>query len=123
MMHDGVRIPDIRCDHDPVTGRMPWSKTDPLKERVKFALEWEKRWDAGEGRVNVSELSRVFGVSRQAGARWVKRYRNANHETHALEEGSHRPHHCPHEVPDEVQDVIVVMRKRHPTWGPRKLRA
>ena len=102
---------------------MPWSKTNPLKERIKFALEWERRWDANEGHVNVSELSREFGISRQAGARWVERYRNANHETHALEEGSHRPHHCPHEVPDEVHDVIVVMRKRHPTWGPRKLRA
>src|SRR5438067_1255437 len=44
---------------------MPWSKTDPLKERVKFALEWEKRWDANEGRVNVSELSREFGISRR----------------------------------------------------------
>ena len=50
---------------------MPWSNTNALKERIKFALEWEARWDAGEGRVNVSELSREFGISRQAAARWT----------------------------------------------------
>jgi hypothetical protein len=55
-----------------------------LKERVKFALEWEKRWEANERRVNVSELSREFGISRQPGA-VVQRYRSAGHETRALE--------------------------------------
>ena len=102
---------------------MPWSRTDPTKERVKFALEWERRWDAGEGRVNVSELWREFGVSRQAAYRWLRRYRDAGHDVSALVERSHRPHHCPHEIPPEVQDVIVAARKYRPTWGPRKLRA
>lgn len=46
---------------------MPWSRTNPSKERVKFALEWEKRWDAGEGRMNLAELCREFGVSRETG--------------------------------------------------------
>jgi transposase InsO family protein len=35
---------------------MPWSRTNPLEERVKFVLEWEKRWSAGEGRMSLSEL-------------------------------------------------------------------
>jgi hypothetical protein len=26
---------------------MPWNHTDPAKERVKFALDWERRWGAG----------------------------------------------------------------------------
>jgi transposase InsO family protein len=102
---------------------MPWSNTNALKERIKFALEWEARWDAGEGRVNVSELSREFGISRQAAARWIARFEAAGRDVHALEEGSHRPRHCPHEVPEAMQDAIVVTRKKHPTWGPRKLRA
>ena len=38
-----------------------------MKERVKFVLEWEKRWDAGEGRINFAELCREFGISRQVG--------------------------------------------------------
>lgn len=102
---------------------MPWSTTNPLKERIKFALEWEARWDAGEGRVNVSQLCREFGISREAGYRWIDRYRKAGRDVAALEERSHRPHHSPHQIPPELEDVIVAARKYRPTWGPRKLRA
>ena len=42
---------------------MPWSETNVSKERVRFVLEWERRWQRGEGDVNVSELCREFGVS------------------------------------------------------------
>lgn len=101
---------------------MPWSLTNPTKERVKFALEWEKRWNAGEGRMNLSELCREFGISRQAGYRWLQRYRKAGHDVHALDERSHRPLTCPHQIPEEIADLIVEMRKWRPTWGPRKLR-
>ena len=34
---------------------MPWKETDVMKERVKFVLEWEKRWDEGEGQLNFAE--------------------------------------------------------------------
>jgi hypothetical protein len=44
---------------------MPWSTTDAAKERAKLILEWEKRWDAGEGVTNISELCREFGISRE----------------------------------------------------------
>jgi len=102
---------------------MPWSRTNPLKERVKFVLEWEKRWNAGEGRMNLSELCREFGISRETGYVWLRRYRQTNHDLRALEERSHRPLHIPNQVPQDMQDFIVAARKRRPTWGPRKLRA
>src|SRR5262249_15116295 len=47
-----------------LTGGMPWRKTDVVKERTKFILSWERRWEATEGRVNVVELCREFGISR-----------------------------------------------------------
>jgi hypothetical protein len=28
-----------------------------MKERVRFVVEWERRWLEGEGKVNMSELS------------------------------------------------------------------
>jgi len=102
---------------------MPWNRTNPTKERVKFALEWEKRWNEGEGRTNVSELCREFGISRETGHLWIRRYRQADHEVSALEERSHRPHTMPNQIPVEIQDLIVATRKYRPTWGPRKLRA
>lgn len=102
---------------------MPWSRTNPSKERVKFALEWEKRWDAGEGRMNLSELCREFGISRETGYVWLRRYRAAGHKVEALAERSHRPHTMPNQVPQDVVDLIVAARKYRPRWGPRKLRA
>src|SRR5689334_13282018 len=28
---------------------MPWKATDAMKERTKFVLEWERRWNEAEG--------------------------------------------------------------------------
>jgi hypothetical protein len=43
---------------------MPWLSTDAMKERTKFVLEWERlRADSPDGRVNISELTRKYGIS------------------------------------------------------------
>ena len=94
-----------------------------MKERVKFVLEWEKRWDAGEGKLNFAELCREFGISRQVGYEWVTRYQDARFNPSALKERSRRPHHSPAKVSDEVEELLVAARKARPTWGPKKLRA
>ena len=42
---------------------MPWKATDAMKERTKFVLEWERRWNEAEGGlVNMAEPCRMFGV-------------------------------------------------------------
>ena len=42
-------------------------------------LESERRWNEAEGGlVNMAELCRMFGVSRQTGYTWVERYREGN---------------------------------------------
>src|SRR5687768_16693592 len=69
---------------------MPWKETDSMKERVKFVLEWERRWEEGEGVFNFAELCREFGISRQTGYAWVKRFREANHDLGAVKERSRR---------------------------------
>jgi transposase InsO family protein len=102
---------------------MPWQETDAMKERVKFVLEWERRWEEGEGRLNFAALCREFGISRQVGYECVERYRAANDDLRSLEERSRRPLTSPTKIAEEVEDLIVAARKKHPTWGPRKLRA
>src|SRR5579862_2384901 len=102
---------------------MPWKATDAMKERVKFVLEWERRWNAGAGKMNFSELCREFGVSRAVGYVWLGRYRGADGDVTSVEERSRRPHTSPTKVSDDVEDFIVAARKLHPTWGPRKLRS
>jgi transposase InsO family protein len=102
---------------------MPWQETDVTKERVKFVLEWEHRWDEGEGRMNFAELCREFGISRQQGYMWRERYREAGHRVEAVAQRSSRPHTMPTKIAEEVADVVVAARKARPTWGPKKLRA
>ena len=83
-----------------------------------------ERWNATQGgRVDVVELCRIFGVSRQTGYKWLRRFRDAGHDIGSLADRSRRPHHSPTAVPEMVQDIVVDVRKAHPRWGPRKLRA
>jgi len=101
---------------------MPWKETDAMKERTKFVLEWERRWNEAEGGpINMAELCRMFGISRQTGYKWVARYRESNHDLHAVVEQSRRPKTSPNALSVELQDLIVEARKRWPRWGPRKL--
>jgi len=94
-----------------------------MNERCKFVLEWERRWEAAQGgRVNVSELCRQFGVSRQTGYQWLWRYRAQGHDLGAMEERSRRPLNHPRAVPAMMQDLVVEARKLQPNWGPRTLR-
>lgn len=93
-----------------------------MKERVKFVLEWERRWEEGLGRVNVAELCRIFGISRQTGYVWIRRYRDAGHDVKALQERSRRPRGNPRAVSEEIEDLVVAARKAHPRWGPVLLR-
>ncbi len=93
-----------------------------MKERMKFVLEWERRWNETEGRGNVAELCREFGVSRDTCHRWIRRFQNASHNVRAVEEKSRRPHKTPTKVEEQVEDFVVAARKADPTWGPKKLR-
>jgi sirohydrochlorin ferrochelatase len=49
----------------------------------------EERWHAGEGRVNLSELCRELGISRETAYVWLRRYRESGHDVQALVERSH----------------------------------
>jgi transposase InsO family protein len=100
---------------------MPWKETDVRKERTKFLLEWERE-NAEAGRANVARLCRAFGVSRDAGHRWIRRYQEAGKDLAAIEERSHRPFVSPTTVSESMQDAIIRLRKKRPHWGPRKLR-
>jgi transposase InsO family protein len=93
-----------------------------MKERTKFVLEWEQLWKENEGRVNMTELCRKYGISRPQGYLWVKRYRDGGWDIAVVVEKSRRPHRSPTQVSAETEARIVAERKRHPRWGPRKLR-
>lgn len=102
---------------------MPWAQTNAMNERSKFVLEWERRWNDGQGRVDIAELCRMYGVSRPTGYRWIGRYVQSGFDLAAMADRSSRPRCSPNAIDEEMEDMLVVARKRHPRWGPRKLRA
>jgi transposase InsO family protein len=94
---------------------MPWKESKALDERKRFIEEWKK------GEEDFAELCRRCGIARQTGYKWAKRYEEAGED--GLEEHSRAPHHCPHALSEGVAEAIVQLRREHPRWGPRKLRA
>jgi putative transposase len=102
---------------------MPWERTDALSERTKFIFEWERRnTEMQGGRVNLAELARMFGISRQTAYVWIARYVQAGSDIRALHDRSRRPHSNPRAVTVDVEELIVAARKQYPRWGPRLLR-
>ena len=86
-----------------------------MDERMQFIQAWLKRGTDFAG------LCRAFGISRKTGYKWTGRF------TALGEQGlSDRPpiaESHPHALPLEQVAWILAVRKRHPFFGPRKIRA
>ena len=85
-----------------------------MEQRYQAVLEVQ----AG---VPVGDVAKRFGVSRQAVHRWKNRYESGGLE--ALADRSKRPKSSPWQVPAEVEALVCEMRRAHPRWGPRRIRA
>ena len=94
---------------------MPWAETSAVQERIRFVKDYQS------GLYPMTELCARFGVSRQTGYKWLDRYLEQG--AAGLEERSRAPHHCPHRMSLAAARALVATRRRHPTWGPRKLLA
>ena len=68
---------------------------------------------------NISALCRDYGISRQTGHKWLRRFRAQGYD--ALSEQSRRPHTSPLSTAEEVIVRILELRDRHWSWGPDKI--
>jgi transposase InsO family protein len=94
---------------------MPWKETDVVDERMRFIYDYQS------GVWTMAELCRHYGIARKTGYSRLKRY---------LEEGSRglqdRPYGAkchPNRIAAAVEEQILQLRREHPSWGPKKLRA
>ena len=89
---------------------MPWK--DSMSEKLYFV-------EAMQHTTNFSELCRAYGISRETGYKWKRRYEEGGVE--ALEELSRRPHNSPGETSEVLQAVILEEKLRHRGWGSKKI--
>jgi len=66
-------------------------------------------------------LCQVFGISRQTGYKWVRRFERTKKWT-SLEECSRRPRMSPSATPMRLVKLILSQRRQFPTWGPVPIR-
>src|SRR3954464_6523167 len=67
----------------------------------------------------VTDVAARFGVARKTVHQWLARYEAGGLE--GLADRSHRPRSCPHQMDPGVEVELAVLRRRHPSWGPRRL--
>jgi transposase InsO family protein len=84
-------------------------------ERLRFVVL------ASAGERSIAQLCREFGISRQCGYTWLKRYRGGG-ASEVLVERSRRPVHSPARTDTETTAAITALRLRWPDWGASKLR-
>src|SRR5688500_7939280 len=95
-----------------------WKRADALSERVKFIRERERRWQASKGRIDLAELSRLYGVSRQTAHVWIKHYQDSRHGLRACRSALARPPVDARAVSLDMQDRLVAAQRQHPRWSP-----
>lgn len=91
---------------------MPWKAHRVMSLKLQFV----ERASAG---ASISQLCREYGISRQTGHKWLRRYKERGFD--GLEEESRRPKSAPLATAEEVVAAILAHREAHPRWGARKL--
>ncbi len=94
---------------------MPWQEVCPVDERVRFITEVNQTQDS------FAALCRRFGISRKTGYKWCDRYEEFGPS--GLEERRPIAQSCPHKTTDALVAALIELRKEHPNWGPKKLKA
>ncbi len=92
---------------------MPWSQTSPMDQRTQFIADYLR------DSLSVTELCLLYGVSRKTGYKWIDRYLRCGPA--GLEEHSRVPRNSPHQTPEDIVAAILEARRRHPSWGAKKL--
>jgi transposase len=84
-----------------------------MDQRTQFIADYLRKV------LSVTELCDLYGVSRKTAYKWIERYLRQGPA--GLEEHSRRPQGSPNQTPQEIVAAILEARRRHPSWGGKKL--
>lgn len=94
---------------------MPWRETRVMDERLRLVMGYRG------GEIGMAELCRSAGISRKTGYKWLERY--AAEGEAGLLDRSRAPHVQARQVEEAVVRQVLALKRRHPDYGPKKLRA
>lgn len=92
---------------------MPWQNVTLMEEINRFVIL------AQTDRFTMTDLCEQFGISRKTGYKHLERY--ALLGLQGLQPRSHCPHSYPNRTDEAIEALILEERRRHRTWGPKKL--
>ena len=86
-----------------------------MDQRVAFIADWLRdEW-------TMTELAERYGISRKTAYKWVDRY--DEDAAQGLAERSRAPHTHGRATTAALCEAVLALRRKHPRWGPKKLRA
>lgn len=92
---------------------MPWKETSPVKERMRFVLDYEERL------FELRELAMRYGISRKTAYKWLGRWKTEGVE--GLRDRAPVALRAPNRTEAELESWFVEQRRVHRSWGPKKL--
>ncbi|MGA8744019.1 MAG: helix-turn-helix domain-containing protein [Terracidiphilus sp.] len=93
---------------------MPWRVSSVREEKLRFVYEYER------DEATMRELCGRYGISRETGYVWLRRYRQ--HGARGLVELDRAPRYHPNQTNAEIEAAVLELRQAHMRWGPRKLK-
>lgn len=85
-----------------------------MEEKLRFIFDYE------QSERSMTDLCQSYGIARETGYVWVRRYRSAGLE--GLVERSRAAKRHPNQTPGEIEQMVLELRQAHMNWGPRKLK-
>lgn len=92
---------------------MPFRETHVMDQRLRFVQDVLRSPDS------FSEHCRRYLISRPTGYKWLARWEQDGKQ--GLADRASRPHQSPQATPPAVVKAILKVRKRHPTFGAKKV--
>lgn len=94
---------------------MPWQEVCPMDVRMRFVAAVIAEEDS------MTALCEEYGISRRIGYKWLARYQSEGPT--GLGERRRGPRRVPWAITIAQAEAIIGLRRRHQSWGPKKLRA
>jgi transposase InsO family protein len=85
-----------------------------MEEKLRYVFEYER------DERTMAELCAQFGICRDTGYVWLRRYRE--YGLKGLSEANRAARHHPNQTAVGIEQAVLERREAHMRWGPRKLK-